>query len=452
MNTRLLMIGITVLAIVNALLIGTLKDDFEQISFPEYRGDPRIYNDMAITMLETYSLSDKQFLFTEPYRKSPGYPLILAITYALFGKNLVAVWILHVVLWIASIFLIASISAFFITGRLRFVPVIALACYWGAATLVFNINSDLFALFLSLLFVWSSLMYKRQKHLLYIFIAAFGISWLVITKPIVLYALPIVIVLWIITLQPSKLHTIIVIACTTCFVGSWLLYTYKLTGSLQLASSAVTLQKRADDVFMTRERISAFFVASLAGDLVADKFFPGYASDPEPFTKRSIALQKKYAERIRNDNVHANEIRKQFMYTLAELVKQHPLKFSGIGLIYILRLNTPPNIQGVEITHTFANTYVWLAPSIKIFILLLVRMFWFIFLGISVSGLFLALKKEWRTWSLIIFLVIYFNSAYALVSHGEARFVIPIIPFYFLFAVFWYQNRCLISGKGIRKR
>ena len=39
-----------------------------------------------------------------------------------------------------------------------------------------------------------------------------------------------------------------------------------------------------------------------------------------------------------------------------------------------------------------------------------------------------------------IWFVVFTNGMYALVSHGEARFIVPIIPFYFLLATFAYYK------------
>jgi uncharacterized membrane protein YoaK (UPF0700 family) len=71
--------------------------------------------------------------------------------------------------------------------------------------------------------------------------------------------------------------------------------------------------------------------------------------------------------------------------------------------------------------------------------MVLTRLAWFLLIGIAIFGAFQSIV-QWRIFAILIFYIVYFNVMYALVSHAEARYMLPVLPFYFLFFALGIQR------------
>ena len=69
----------------------------------------RSYNKIASNLINNRSFHDDEMLFPAFFRRAPGYPVVLAFSYLVFGENYFAVVALNMVLWILSIFLFLSL-------------------------------------------------------------------------------------------------------------------------------------------------------------------------------------------------------------------------------------------------------------------------------------------------------------------------------------------------------
>ncbi|MEK9166522.1 MAG: glycosyltransferase family 39 protein, partial [Patescibacteria group bacterium] len=396
-------------------------------------------------------------LFFGPFQKGPGYPLFLAGIFETVGESAVLVWLGHIALWICSLWLLWKISQRFLKGRLSLLPPLFLGFYWGAAVYVIDINSDLLALFLVLLLVYASIKYQEEKKFALILVAAFSLGFLILVKPITLYFTPIYAALLYLGVRhpsthpstinsevglpnrernygsptPVMRHLLVFLAIVGILAGSWSYYNYKLIGTPQLASGGLTLMRRADDVNMSAERIGAFTLASAFGDYIADKFFPGYAAAPEPYTAFSSAREKNYYRRQLPSKKNELVLQQEQYAEARKLIAAHPVKFVFSSLIYVLRLNNPVNHRSVELIHTFVGTRGGIPEFVKIGFLVSAHLAWLIFVGTVIYMLFRSLK-DWRNRGIILFLILYFNGMYALLTHAEARYILPVIPFYFL--------------------
>lgn len=434
---------VLVIGILTGALLGLINDDFARASLWRDTNDAHIYDDMAYALLTRHSLDDPEFRFAEPHRKSPGYPLLLALSYKIIGRNAAAVWILNFLLWLASIFVLGKISAFFLRGRFALLPPLLLSLYWGAAAFITKVNSDIFALFLTLAFVWLWFLYQEKKSFFLLGMAAFACALLVITKPIMLFSIPFMGVLFFAAHRKEKmkilwLHGLAAFSIIVLFVGFWMIYNYRLAGTFQLATSDSTLHKRADDVFMSQARFAAFFVASAWGDYIADRLFPGYARDPEPHTREAVARQKAHAVRFKKDKEYDLTVRDNFNRMITGWIKERPVKFVLTSIPYFFRLNTPPDYRGVETTNMFVGTHFALSHFQKIAIIVAIRSIWYIFLGVVIYTGIRAIRR-WRQFGIMLLLIVYMNGAYALVSHAEARFILPVMPFYFLLLAIFFS-------------
>jgi len=177
--------------------------------------------------------------------------------------------------------------------------------------------------------------------------------------------------------------------------------------------------------------LKAFLISSIVGDYIAGKFFPEYARDPEPVTEKTVEREKKYQSLLTADRSNATHIEELAYKEAFDLIRANPIKFLLTGLIYLPRLNMPVNLKGIEISHIFVDTYRAIPSILKIGMLLAVFITWFLFVAI----VFYAFYKKihlWKSWGVMLVLIFCFNALYILASHAEARYVLPVMPFYFL--------------------
>lgn len=442
-RVRVLFLGILLIGVMVSIAISIVNGNISRTRLTQWGDDAGQYNATALSLLHNGSFHDSHSLFFGRWQKGPGYPVFLAFTYAFLGERPASVWIVHMVVWLASLVLTWRISRRFLEGEYALIPVLMLALYWGVAVSVISINSDLIALFLVLLYVWAFSRYRETPSVWFAVLQGFTIGYIVLTKPIVLYAVPVLFLLFLFLAFPQKVssvvHGVLSFVIAILMISAWSLYNYNLLGTYQLGSGALTLMHRADDVNLSGRRISAFLTASAFGDYIADKLYPGYAVGAEPFTAEADEREKKYWALQLPDKTNEYELQQEQYRIAYSLIGQHPIKFFLTSFIYVLRLNSPVNHRGVEMVHTFVGTKDHIPDSLKVTALVSIRFLWYVFLG-AVFYAFWKVKKDWSSWGLILFLVVYFNGMYALASHAEARYIVPILPFYFLFAVVAFKR------------
>ena len=114
-------------------------------------------------------------------------------------------------------------------------------------------------------------------------------------------------------------------------------------------------------------------------------------------------------------------------------IKENPIKFLATAPLGLLRLNAPLHYNGQELTHLFYGTHGGLPLWLKIGITAAIRGMWFIFLGIALYGLFAKIFTRDARWFLLAFFIVYYNIMHALFTHAEARYILTMLPLYFLF-------------------
>lgn len=424
----ILLIGFSIAVVLGLINGGIILRDFSQDA------GLTAYHETASSLLHTLSFHNEKELFFETIRRPPGYPIFLAFSYLLFGERLMTVWIMQMALLLASIFLLWRISRCFFDGWVALLPPFFLALWWGMASQVFVVNVEIFTLFLVIVAAWAWLRYEEERRLRWIILGGVAFGWLVLVKAAFLYfvllaALGGMMKGW------RLRHGAIALALTGIIIGSWSLYSYRLLGTFQLASGGLTVMRRADDVLLSSERIKQFMVASFFGDYIADRLFSGYAENPEPLNHMTLEREKEYAQRRLPDKSNETMLQKETIGEAMSLVKQAPLKFVATAIPYIIRLNRPVAPKGGEIDQLFLHTYAVLSYGQKIALLLTFLSAWYLFVAGVFFGIVQRIRKEGliSRWTLPLALIIYTNGIYALLSHAEARYLFPAMPFYFLF-------------------
>ncbi|MEK7480980.1 MAG: glycosyltransferase family 39 protein [Patescibacteria group bacterium] len=456
---------VAVLAIVGfcvAIALGVLNG---YLFYHDFSQDAGLmgYHKTASSLLHTFSFHNEKELFFETIRRPPGYPIFLALSYALLGERLLTVWIVQMILWIMSIGLFWRISRRFLDGREALIPPFLLACWWGIASQVFVVNVEIFAFFLIIVFLWAWLRYGEEQRTRWIGISAIAFAWFVLIKAPFLYFIPLLIVLFIITMRPLNRRVIrdgvAALFIMGIIIGSWSFYSYYLLGTFQLASGGLTVMRRADDVLLSGDRIKQFFVASLTNDYVADRLFSGYADNPEPINKETRAREKTYAQRLLPDKSNEAILQKELGEATRSLIVQAPIKFIATAFPYLIRLNRPLTPRGDDIDQLFIGTRSFLSPTQKVASILAFLGIWYSFVIGTFLGAIQCMRKKYfvSKWMLPLLVIFYTNGIYALLSHAEARYLFPAMPFYFLLFAFLLAKiktkvPCVVLGNTIEIR
>ena len=126
------------------------------------------------------------------------------------------------------------------------------------------------------------------------------------------------------------------------------------------------------------------------------------------------------------------------MYTEAKgLIWSHPLKYIALTPVYAIRLHMPVNLKGEGMDHTFAGSGASY-QNLKSLILGGIFIAWYALMAI-VFWSYLKKIKDWPEWGLILIVIPYVVVMYALVSHAETRYLLPVAPLYFLFFSVWME-------------
>lgn len=401
-------------------------------SFDDWSDDSEYYNIRAVSLIQNGTLNEQAAMFRRP----PAYSLFLASVYSVLGQRIVSVWIAHMVLFCILLYLLWRISSEFLSAHFALAPPLLAGSYWGLNFYVFEIGSDLFAAMLTLTLAFLFLQYQKNPRLSYLVLFAILAGILALTKPVVVYALPVLAVLLVwqrASWRTSLAQLGVVLGIAALFVGGWVARTYVIFGEAQIERAGHIVYTRGLYGTLAWRDIGSHLLASVTGDYVAGLVMDGYGEAPVP--QRLGRIQKLEFARLRQEG---NDIARTEQILFEKGVQQimaHPVKFIAGTLPLLFDLNMPENGKGFSISRMFVGTHQNIPAWMKILLLLSVRIVWFGFLALVVLGMVdLATRSPSTSALALIFLAVYFNIAHALlIIPQEPRFLVPVLLLYFLF-------------------
>ena len=219
---------------------------------------------------------------------------------------------------------------------------------------------------------------------------------------------------------------------------------YRVLGSTDFSRGGHALLIHSKMAELRDSRMAGFMLSQVFGDYVADVFVPGYAMRPEPLSVQRYDVGARWKE-MRYANVPERETDKQFYGEAREIIKKNPIQFVLIVPFWFLRLNGPVHYNLAAIDHLFVGTYMFIPAWLKIVILVGMYALWFGFMFISLwcafkAGWNIVRKREFSDMIWIVLLIFYFNFMYSVFAHAEVRYLLPVMPFYFLFFTFFLRS------------
>lgn len=423
-------------ALILSAILAFVNGSYHETQFSDYHDDAEIYNRTALYILDRGSFHGEDSLFVGAFRRAPGYPFFLAFVYGSFGRSPIAAWGAQAALYIASIILLYRISQYLIPNTYVLLPPILLSCSWFVAAQVTHLIPELFVLFLFLLFFWSLEVFYHSKKYWSVLVAGGALAWIILTKPMVLYMLPFIVMAILLSLTRRQFslkisaRAVFLLILPLCiFGGLWTIRSIRLFHTWQVQSGSYVIAWKSLEATEPWRRVIASFIAGASGDIIADVYLPEYSKNPEPYQHVEVVFE--YMRELDRKNVPEVE-KERILYAEAkERILANPVKFFVAGITGLLRQNTPMNHKGQAITHFLAERDT-MPYWQRVILLCVIRLIWYILLSLALLGVWVK-RVEWNIWGLAIVWLVLYNGLYAFFTHNEARYLIPAWPILILF-------------------
>lgn len=421
-------IFLVVLSIVVATFFSLMFWDLEP------KGDGLHYAALGQSLAESGRFAENGVLNS---RRDPGYPFFLAGIYKIFGFNQNAVYIIQVFLF-ACIGLVSYYLARFLLGSeklARLSGMMVALCYPLAmhAGIIF---SEILFTFLFLLSSYFLLLAARKHNLWILSGAGIFLGLATLTRSFIFY-LPILLAFAIAFQSRKSFRTALIAALMFLMsfglvVAPWIARNYYHFKTAEISTqSGPTLFFAVQRMKIDNIDLPKVFIANILGDFYTQKIFGEYNRyeiEEGNFGKQLTELE--------NTDLNQQEINELVRNIALQEIKQNPLRYVITVLpIEFLKLHTPIfPLNSAQGLFSDPERYLYLPGYIKGVIVLVVRLLYWIFLGIVVYAIFKT-RKEWQKWIWIYLLLVYPVGIYSLL-HGIPRYLLPVIPLYIILFVY----------------
>ena len=184
-----------------------------------------------------FSPSDELYLWS-----GPGYPLFL-LPFQVIGLPLLAIKFVNAILAFLSVLLVYDFSKLILSEHMSYYCTLAFGLYWPPWRLLPMAYSETFSMFLITVLVWSiyKIYHGDNKRTYYQAGSAIALAWLMLTKAIFAFVLPVTLLISCIASLVHKTKSVIliriqIIALVLCI--PYLIYTYSLTDRIYYWASA----------------------------------------------------------------------------------------------------------------------------------------------------------------------------------------------------------------------
>lgn len=389
--------------------------------------------------------------------RSLVYSFVIAVGFLIFGVHIWVPWFLNGLFFIAAVLFLYRVSQNFLNKSFAILPAIMLACFWGAFQYVWIINTETLTLFLITFFVYSMIRYHASYSWVWIASAAASFALLIVTKATfyyMMFLMPLILAFTFVRGMFDRLRWRDFIFFTVILVGIVSFFRYenlKHLGSSDFSRGGHQFLAHAKTAEFEGKKMFSFAISQFVGDYITDLIIPGYAENPEP-----LGVVREIAGRWREDRfTYVPELNTdmEFWKEGKDLLIAHPIKFIGVFPFWFARLNGPVHFNLAAVDHMFVGTHPDLPVFGKIVFLMLMRILWYGFIVIVFWEIGRNLRRGWKQGYIddfiwILVLVLYTNGIYAMFTATEVRYVLPVMPFYFLCVAMWCEKFYL----GFKKR
>ena len=408
-------------------------------------GDGVLYNKMAENFLATHQLSLEEeggFTISQVSQVvEPLYSFFLAGIYQIFGRgNFDAVRVVQVFLFALTV-LIIYILTLDLAGKTVafFVSVFLIFCF-PLAELTGHFFREVFFTFLVVLLVLA--LYKSQETTAYFwfFLAGIMLAIASLLNGVILYFIFFALACYLMLygrgfVRREKILKLLLFCLPLLSVMIFWHFASQWLGAGSLTEkSGLVLERKVE---MMQDVRGGQYYKNLVGQVFGYYFVDAPDFDYTKFLEPHRSAEK-FLEMAIN-NYQPSEISRIFFREDAIYILKNPGSFLAITLLDFLQFNNPMFINPVNFNvgpmqNLFImGTHPEIPPAGKVAILIILRLFYWMFVWFVIYGLVKAVR-EWRKFIWILLIILYFNLVYSAVF-GLPRYAIPIYPFYILLFV-----------------
>ncbi|MCK5060997.1 glycosyltransferase family 39 protein [Candidatus Parcubacteria bacterium] len=404
------------------------------------QGDSARYVPMAIDYLENGTLTiDGEDTYTEPL-----YPLFIAVLFKISNNSVIFVKIVQVFLYALSSILLYKILLINFTKLFSFLSAFLFSIYYGFANYAGSLHREM--LFTFLIIITAFFLFKKnKKYYDYFFIGLFlGLGTLVNAS--LQYVIFFIILNFIFIFYKKitfiKLTKILIITIFgfILILSPWLIYTSYKNDKINL-NPAIAPRTGRILAFRTyfMEKVYNNYPKYLIGHIFGYYFIEKFDNDFDIRAFRNFQPIRNKIDELKNKGILYYEMDSMLTKEAADKIIANPHKYLLMSILDFINLNNPMIPQrffgGNNYIHFMFAEGRWpqIPEYVKILILLFIRLIWYTFLFFVVYGILKSIKK-WDKISWFLIFIIYFNIVYSLL-HAIPRYVQPVYPFYFVFAL-----------------
>lgn len=413
---------------------------YERDPRPEFSGSGEAlgYDQAAVTILRTGSISKA---LSSANKDRPLYPVFLAGIYKMFGHHYHMVTIVQIMLFIALCVLVYRLCQLLFSEKLARVACLATALCFSIASFSGWLYREV--LFTFFIFILIYCLYKAQitfKNIWFIMAGIFfGLALL--TNSIIQCFFIFMIINFLVVCRGYKLKGIYPKMCLFFIAASLIIGPCLLGGYVSFGSGGVgplLMRERLEKMENLEGKYWRHFIGNVLGDFFAYKWFSDYDPREVRHGVKTWELYGQWVEQSKDLNV----LQQKFSQEAKEGISKHPIMFLKQSSIDFLKFNTPltPNVR---MQHMFVGTHQNLSDFTKGSIILFIRLVYLIFFMLIIYGIVVSIKY-WSKVGWVILIILYFNAVFS-VTTGNARYSVPIYPFYIILAsvgllAIWFKH------------
>lgn len=416
-------------------------------STPAGGGDDYFYNYAAQNILAKGSLFNNK---NEAVVAADAfYPLFIAGLYKIFGvtnydfgpANFDAIRIAQIILFALTAVLVYGIAKLILNNeKLAVAAGFLLAILFPLAGFTIRVIREPLMTFLMALSVWLLIKAQQTSKLRWFALSGLSVGMMAITNSIAQPFFLFVILGFILIFGRdilTKIKLLKIGLFLVCFLVLTLSILYRFhweKGADPLESKAAVLDRKAEMIQVMRGET---YFRNLGGLLFGYYFFEKEGFDVQAFlnvrgTVAKLTLlgdggydQQEQSKILASDsfNYIIGHIHGYFAVTLLDF-----LQYNGP------MLPNPASFDPAPAQNLFVSgSHPGIPTPLKIIILLILRIIYWLFFGLVIYGIIKALK-DWRRYIWLILIVFYYNLTYSAIF-GIPRYSVPIYSFYIIFFV-----------------
>lgn len=399
------------------------------ISHPAYEmSDATMYDTLGLNLAKGYGYVDENLELT--MGREPAYPFFLALVYSIAGHNYSLIRFAQIILFLLTVIFTYKIAKIVFDKEAAGCAMIMTAFFPPLVNYPAYILSETLFTFLLALFVFFCMKLYTNNKSVYYFLSGVTLGILMLCKSVMLFFIP-VLFLWGILFSKSRMRIFLMILVSMGIALPWMYRnyikfdTFALRGGSELALCVKS--QKLDYGFQDFKKAIVFIVSENLGK----KMFPDSIDKASDFLyKEDTLAREKILPGLISIGYTGNEIRKM----MAKKIIARPFKFiaiSSLDLLRILQFSYFPVLNQTHIIENFnklprGKTVLSLSRAGFRFLAYVLILF-------SIIGMYIK-RKIWKKWLFLFIIVAFMTLVYSLI-YGEARYSVPLIPYYIILSI-----------------